>query len=241
MAQRTRRVGGQVDRLALELRHRILQGDYGPAERLTELALVPLLGASRTPVRLALERLANEGLLDARLAGGFRVRSFTPQDILDGVEVRAVLEGTAARFAAERLGSPSELDHLKGLMAEARLETPITADGFSRYLQANDRFHREFWRLSRSTALVRAIESACRVPFAAPGALVFVPEQRDPGGAFVVMEHHRAIVEAIETRQGTRAEALAREHAQVGRGTLAMALRQSQPLGNLPGARLIVA
>jgi GntR family transcriptional regulator, vanillate catabolism transcriptional regulator len=243
MSPSRRRSESQVDRLVLELRDRILRGEFAPGQRLTELGLVPLLGASRTPVRLALERLAYEGLLDARLAGGFRVRSFTAQEILDGVEVRAVLEGTAVRFAAERLESPKELALLKSLMADATLAVPITRDGFGRYLMANDRFHRELWRLSKSTALVRALDWACRVPFAAPGALVFSPEQSrtGPGGAYIVAEHHRAIVEAIEARQGTRAEALAREHAQVGRSTLIFALRQSESLGGLPGAGLIVA
>jgi GntR family transcriptional regulator of vanillate catabolism len=241
MSAPTRRSETQIDRLVFELRHRLLHGEFAPGQRLTELGLVPVLGASRTPIRLALERLAYEGLLDARLSGGFRVRSFSPQEILDGVEVRAVLEGTAVRFAAERLASPQELTQLKALMAEATLGVPITVDGFGRYLKANDRFHRELWRLSKSTALVRALESACRVPFAAPGALVFVPDQRGPGGALVVAEHHRAIVEAIEMRQGTRGEALAREHAQVGRGTLLLALQKAESLGDLPGARLIVA
>jgi GntR family transcriptional regulator of vanillate catabolism len=57
----------------------------------------------------------------------------------------------------------------------------------------------------------------------------------------VVAEHHRAIVEAIEMRQGTRGEALAREHAQVGRRTLLLALQKAESLGDLAGARLIVA
>jgi GntR family transcriptional regulator of vanillate catabolism len=236
-----RRSETQIDRLVFELRHLILHGEFAPGQRLTELGLVPVLGASRTPIRLALERLAYEGLLDSGLSGGFRVRCFSPQEILDAVEVRAVLEGTAVRFAAERLGSPRELTQIRALMAEARLGVPITVDGFGRYLEANDRFHREFWRLSKSAALVRALEWACRAPFAAPGALVFVPEQRDPGAALVVAEHHRAIVEAIEMRQGTRGEALAREHAQVGRGTLTLALQKAESLGDLPGARLIVA
>jgi GntR family transcriptional regulator of vanillate catabolism len=241
MSNRRRRSGNQVERLVLDLRQRILRGEFAPGQRLTELGLVPLLGASRTPVRLALERLSHEGLLDARLTGGFRVRFFKAQEIFDAVEIRAILEGTAVRFAAERLESPHELAQLKSLQREAKLEVPITADGFARYLNANDLFHHELWRLSKSDALVRALEWACRVPFAAPGALVFVPEQRDTGGAFVVAEHHRAIVEAIEARQGTRGEALAREHAQVGRRTLLLALQQPESLGSLPGAGLIVA
>ena len=54
----------QTERLVLSLRERILKGEFPRGERLTELGLVSLLKVSRTPIRLALERLANEGLLD---------------------------------------------------------------------------------------------------------------------------------------------------------------------------------
>jgi len=238
---RLKRSGSQVERLVFELRRGILRGDFAPGQRLTEFGLVALLGASRTPVRLALDRLAYEGLLDASRAGGFRVRSFTIPEILDSIEVRAVLEGTAVRFAAERLGSPKELARLKTLSRKAKLDVPVTIDGFGRYLEDNDRFHRELWRLSKSPALVRLLELSCRVPFAAPGALVFVQEQRDPGGVYVAAEHHRAIIEAIESREGTRGEALAREHSRVGRQTLLLALQQGRSLGDFPGGRLIVS
>ncbi len=54
----------QIERVALALREMLLRGDFSPGERLAELNLVPRLNASRTPVRLALERLAHEGLLE---------------------------------------------------------------------------------------------------------------------------------------------------------------------------------
>ena len=69
----------QTERLVLALRKRILNGEFSPGERLTELGLVSLLQASRTPIRLALERLANEGLLDAISSGGFRLRFVRPR------------------------------------------------------------------------------------------------------------------------------------------------------------------
>ena len=76
MSAPTRRSETQIDRLVFELGHRILHGEFAPGQRLTELGMVSVLGASRTPIRLALERLAYEGLLDARFSGGFRVRAF---------------------------------------------------------------------------------------------------------------------------------------------------------------------
>ena len=62
------------------------------------------------PVREALSRLAHEGLLYAAGTGRYRVREFTMSDVRDAIELRGVLEGTAARLAAERLSKPEELD-----------------------------------------------------------------------------------------------------------------------------------
>src|SRR5438309_5301016 len=112
----------QTERLVLALRKRILNGEFSPGERLTELGLVSLLQASRTPIRLALERLANEGLLDVIPSGGFRLRSFGLADIRDAIEIRGVLEGTAVRFAAERLESESRSEeHTSELQSQFHL------------------------------------------------------------------------------------------------------------------------
>src|SRR5262249_43394182 len=96
-------VASQTGRTLLSLREMLLRGDFQPGERLSELPLVARLGVSRTPIRLALDRLANEGLLEVVPSGGFVVREFTVGDIWDAIEMRGVLEGTAARLAAERL------------------------------------------------------------------------------------------------------------------------------------------
>ena len=140
----------QTERLVLSLRERILKGEFPRGEQLTELGLVSLLQVSRTPIRLALERLANEGLLDPIPTGGFRVRSFSLVDIWDAIEIRGVLEGTAGRFAAERLGTVDELAGVKRLLAKATMEFPITAEGFARYLDVNRSFHRELWWMAKS-------------------------------------------------------------------------------------------
>ena len=235
------RVDSQTDRLVFDLRNRILHGEFVGGERLTELGLVPLLGASRTPIRIALERLSHEGLLDALPTGGFRVRSFTVAEALDTIEIRGVLEGTAARFAAERLASVAELAELKLRLADAILHPPVTMESFARYLEHNDRFHRELWRLSKSPSLLRALEAAARLPFAAPSSLVFTDADLDPSTAFVAAEHHRSIVDAIEHREGSRAEAIAREHARIARLNLRRALELEEAMSRLPGAALITA
>ena len=96
----------QTGRTVLNLREMLLRGDFQPGERLSELPLVARLGVSRTPIRLALDRLANEGLLEIVPTGGFVVRAFTLTDVYDAIEMRGVLEGAAARLATERLQDP---------------------------------------------------------------------------------------------------------------------------------------
>ena len=229
----------RTGRLALTLREQILKGQFSSSERLTELGLASRLNASRTPVRLALERLANEGLLDAIPSGGFRLRTFSLADIRDAIEIRGVLEGTAARFAAERLGEPEELVQLKALRSEAVMEMPITLQGFALYLEANKKFHRELWRLAKSSSLFRELEHACKIPFAAPEALVFGIADLEQSKAFVAAEQHRAIVEAIENREGARAEALAREHSRISRRNLELAFETKHALSRPAGLSLV--
>jgi GntR family transcriptional regulator of vanillate catabolism len=230
----------QTERLVLALREQILQGQFPPSERLTELGLASRLKASRTPVRLALERLANEGLLDPVSSGGFRLRSFSLSDIRDAIEIRGVLEGTAARFAAERLGGVDELARLKEVRSEAIMEIPVTLQGFAKYLEANKKFHRELWRLAKSPSLFRELEHACKIPFAAPEALVFGIADLEKSKAFVAAEQHRAIVEAIENREGARAEALAREHSRISKHNLELAFQTKHSIPHPPGLSLVI-
>ena len=231
----------QTERVVLTLRKMLLRGDFKPGERLAELALVPLLKASRTPVRLALDRLAHEGLLEALPTTGFRVRGFALDDIWDAIEVRGVLEGTAARLAAERLKHPDELGALRLHCRQAEELLPMTRDRFTRYAEINEAFHAGLWRLAKSAMLRRSIEQLIGLPFTAPGALVFSWPDPDEGNdeAVIAIEHHRGIVEAIEERDGGRAEALAREHARLARRALRRALDHSETFRGAPGGNLI--
>src|SRR5580700_4432411 len=125
----------------------LLRGDFQAGERISELPLVARLGVSRTPIRLALDRLAHEGLLEASPTGGFVVRAFTIEDVWDAIETRGVLEGAAARLAAERLQHPNELAQLHELRDEmdAMIRPEGDPDGivepdidsFARYLDVN--------------------------------------------------------------------------------------------------------
>ncbi len=83
----------------LRLREMILAGELASGSRIAELTLVDKLGVSRTPIRTALMKLEQEGLLEALTTGGYAVRTFTERDVSDAIELRGTLEGLAARFA----------------------------------------------------------------------------------------------------------------------------------------------
>ena len=117
----------------------------------------------------------------------------------------------------------------------------MTRDRFVRYIEINEAFHAGVWRLAKSTILRRSIERIVALPFAAPGSLVFSWPAPDEGNAeaVIAIEHHRAIVESIEQREGARAEALAREHSRLAQRALKRALEHGDAFSKLPGATLI--
>ncbi len=241
----------QTGRTLLNLRGMLLRGDFQPGERISELPLVARLGVSRTPIRLALDRLSHEGLLEVLPTGGFVVRAFTLEDVWDAIETRGILEGAAARLAAERLENDNELvmlrqyrDDMDAMVAvegdpEGFAEPDI--DSFARYLDLNETFHSEIVTLSKSSMLRRSLMQVNSVPFASPSALLYVRSKlpRAPQNFAIAHEHHRAIVEAIEQRQGARAEGLAREHSLQTRRNVEFAVADSSILSGIPGASLI--
>jgi GntR family transcriptional regulator of vanillate catabolism len=234
-------VASQAARAMIGLREMLLRGEVARGERISELPLVARLGMSRTPIRLALERLAHMGLLEAGSAGGFVVRGFTISDVYDAIELRGILEGAAARLAAERLVDSSELDALRGYCVEMDRLERLTLDSFHSYMDLNEAFHGAILDLARSPILRRSLEQANSLPFASPSAMVFptsVLPKSDQTLA-IAQEHHRAIAEAIARRHGARAERLAHEHALIGRRVLEQAISDRDALSCVPGGALI--
>ncbi|WP_029010557.1 GntR family transcriptional regulator [Azospirillum halopraeferens] len=234
----------QTVKALLKLRELILSGELKPGERVPELGIVERLGVSRTPIRLALVRLEEEGLVDCLSTGGFTVCRFDEQDIADAIEVRGTLEGMAARRAAERRPDRAELadirDCVGSLDALVRRNNP-TLDDFSDYIRLNERFHTLLVELAASPVLKRSIDRIQQLPFASPNAFVFVQSElaRSREILVIAQEHHRAILEAIEAGEGARAESLAREHSRIARRNLQIALQNQQQMERVPGSPLI--
>jgi GntR family transcriptional regulator, vanillate catabolism transcriptional regulator len=231
-----------MTRALLRLRELILRGEFAPGERMSELRLVKTLGVSRTPLRLALAALEHEGLLRGRGSRGYAVREFTQADISDAIELRGVLEGTAARFAAERGATPEGVAALREI-SDTIEEVVHRADyeSFERYVDLNERFHARILEMAGSPVLVRALEGITALPFASPSAFVMaqavLPESRDI--LVIAHGHHEGLIDAIARNQGTRAESLGREHALLARTNLEVALDHPEVLEQMPGASLL--
>jgi GntR family transcriptional regulator of vanillate catabolism len=151
----------------LSLRDLLLSGEFPPGTRMSELPLVERLGVSRTPLRLALATLEHEGLLENLKGGGYAVREFTMDEIRDAIELRGVLEGTAARFAAEREATADQLDRMRALCAEMDpLVQRSDVDSFWQYVECNRAFHALLLESAASPVLERALERIVALPFA---------------------------------------------------------------------------
>ena len=234
-------VDSQIGRAFIGLREMLLHGELARGERISELPLVARLGTSRTPIRLALERLAHIGLLDVLPTGGFTVRRFTLTEVQDAIELRGVLEGTAARFAAERLRDDAELNGLRLSCTHMEALDSLSIDTFATYMDLNESFHAGLVDLAKSEMLRRNIAQVSSLPFASASAMVFPTSVLPKADANLVIanDHHRSIVDAIAQRQGARAESLAREHAFVARRVLGVALSDTDALRRIPGGPLI--
>lgn len=234
----------QTFKALLGVRDLVLGGGVAPGERLSEAALAERLGISRTPLRAALARLEQEGLLEQIPSGGYSVRSFSVADIFDALELRGVMEGTAARLAAERGIAPAQLKAIRQLVDELdgcfrdRPEDML----FDQYVELNGEFHTMLAGLAGSEIMRREVERASQLPFASPSA--FLEKQEDViafrNSLIRAQWQHREIVTSIEMREGFRAEVLAREHARLARSNMEFVLEEDRSLiARVPGLALL--
>jgi DNA-binding GntR family transcriptional regulator len=198
-----------------EIRARILSGGFGSGERLTEERLARELGISRTPVRQALARLEAEGLVAIVPNRGAVVRSYSPADVLEIYDLRALLEGHAAREAATNV-QPTVLEALWALVNEMEgfaLEAfPSREEAVAWFTERNNRLHQAIHAASGNRRLVDLLKRTIQIP------LVYRAFFAYTGKEFGLSQHyHVKIVQALERRDGDAAEALMRAHIYQGR------------------------
>ena len=237
----------QQSRVLVQLRDLILKGEFGPGERLAEIPVAEKLGASRTPVRLALASLEHEGLIEPCPGGGYQMRRFTSREIVDAIRVRGVIEGLALRLLAED-GAPRQLlRQLRDCLDEgdqAVNKPTMELDDYAAYVEMNNRFHRLVIEGCGNVAVRRIMDLLDSQPFAAPSALLPMQSSMQEGRQWMQQAHrtHHAMVQAIERGQGSRAQALGEEHVEIARMNLDYALERPELAAELlPGIRLLTA
>ncbi|MCW2667084.1 MAG: GntR family transcriptional regulator [Frankiales bacterium] len=196
----------------------ITDGTLAPGSPLVESQVATWCGISRTPVREALTRLEQDGLVE-RGDRGLVVRRRSPEEILDIYETRCVLEATVARVAAERHTSFDRirLERLLRLCDEAE-----TGDSAARQ-RLNREFHHGIWLASHNESLVDLLSRLnlhlVRYPATTLG---------HPGRWEASLAEHRRLVEAVLARDPDRAAEAAREHFTRARDIRLLLLEQGQ-------------
>ena len=192
-----------ADKVFAQLEQDILIEHYRPGEILTEGKLSQTLGVSRTPIREAVRRLEQEGLL--RESGkGMVVVGVSRQDLIDIFEIRRRLEGLAARRAAET-GDTAVLDKLKEALELQ--EFYILKEDVTRIHALDSLFHKTLYENCGSAVLKDTLSSMHRrIQRYRRDSVTDIKRAR------LAVEEHRAIFDAIAGGDGTLAEQLTVTH-----------------------------
>ncbi len=179
----------------------IRAGTLGPGDRLVETELAAELGLSRTPIREAIRQLESDGLVVHQPRTGATVRKLDYSEITELYEMRAVLEGTAARIAA-RAASAVELAELGAINDEMR-----TASDVSGLYEANRQFHAVILNAARNRFLVQSVQAVQKT------LLILGPStMEEVDRAAKAIDEHEAILTALRQRDEDGAEGRMRAH-----------------------------
>lgn len=191
-------------RVFYQLKNDILNGKYHTGESLIETKLSDEMGVSRTPIREALRQLELEGLAQSIPNKGVIVRGISEQDVEDICTIRMMIEGLAARWAAEKITE----EELNELNEAVELEEFYTGkNGTEHLLKFDSKFHDIIFRASKSKPLMHMLSTFHD----------YIQRARNlslgsPGRAQKVLEEHKAILQAIIEHDADKAERLTTEH-----------------------------
>jgi len=184
------------------LRHALREGVYRPGDRLREEEIARELNVSRTPIREAFGRLQSKRLIEPSGTKGLVVRTLDMTEVLELYAMREILEGAAARLAAQH-ASPSEFEALDDLLIAFEAHLGDAAE----MARLNRLFHNGIIRAARNRYLETVLDEL-QDGIALLGATTFSVAER-PGTA---VAEHRAMLNAIRERESEQAEKLASTH-----------------------------
>ncbi len=186
------------------LRRAIAAGELAPNQRLIELDLARELGTNRAVVRSALANLEQQRLLVREPNRGVRVRTYTADEAVEILEVRAALEGVVARRAATRIDE-TELRMLRAVADDMR--ACCERGDLLSYSAHNTRFHRAIAEIAehQTASMLLAMLQSQAVRYQFRTVL-------EPGRIACSLAEHEAILGALEARDAQEAELAMRAH-----------------------------
>ena len=197
--------GTEADEGYERLYQAILRGDFQPNERLIEMDLAQLYNVGRAAIRTTLARLEQDGLVEREPNRGARVRAISEEEAVETLEARAVLEGLAARYAARNV-TDADIADLRAIVGE--MEARLAEGDLLGISEGNTRLHSRLLEIANNKTVARLIERLHAQHVRSQFRLILVPG-RPPRS----VAEHRAIVEAVASRDPDAAEELSQEFA----------------------------
>lgn len=210
----------ETDRTYADLHAAIVRGDLLPNQRLIELDLAKRLGVGRAAVRTAIDRLAQDGLVERHPNRGAHVRRIPLEEAVEMLEARAVLEGLGARYAAKN-ASAKEISELQVLMKQ--MEQCHANDDLLELSNLNAQLHDTLLRIANHHTVTRLLRQLRATHVRFQYRMILVPKR-----AVLSLKEHRAIVDAVAAHDVDAAENAMRQHLD----NAALALRQSSQLND---------
>jgi DNA-binding GntR family transcriptional regulator len=198
------------DHLFLELRERIINGHYSPGMKLIEQDLAEEFGLKRLAVREGLRDLMSQGLVEKRPNKGAIVRRMDTTNLFEVMEIREVLEGLAARLAAQKSKREDWLDLDKEFGGP--FERIVNNLDFNGYFELISRFRERMVKAAQNEELSKLIDSLyAKVRIVQKRILIL------PGRVNAAMEEHRAVLKAIMAGDPGKAEEKKRKNMRQAR------------------------
>lgn len=193
------------DSVYMELRGKILSRELKPAQRLLEVKIANEMGVSRTPVREALRRLANEGLVKIVPNSGARVASPSSHEMDNSYSVREYLENMSVELACRTGMDKRTLERLDGLVRDG--DAAYDAGDVDAFLAANNDFHRIIAEAGKNYVLSEYVDNIIqRTNVYIYFYSKFIEAENKSSG------EHRAILRAIAQRDRIGAQELMKRH-----------------------------
>jgi DNA-binding GntR family transcriptional regulator len=191
---------------------RIISRQIGPGDKLSDLRLSEDLGVSRTPVREALHRLAQDGIVRSESRRGFFLTSFSSQDVAEVYDIRTALEALSVRLAVPHLAD-AELDQAQRALEASREQITHGGERAEEHWEHWLTIDRAFHRLLAQRAQNRRLESLLASLQAQIGVFQVYGIHSSPL-RLLSIDHHEAILAALKARDGATAGRAMERHIQ---------------------------